>query len=82
MNDRSCKTAPVLTHLQRKSGSRPYLQNVHGAECGQRLPFTTTASGPNQTLTMPLGAAMRLLQSGRVYNRATDNLLAFLLRGM
>jgi len=40
------------------------------------------APGPNQTLTMPLGAAMWLLQSGRVYDRATDNLLAFLLRGM
>jgi len=39
-------------------------------------------NGPNQTLTTPLGAAMRLLLSGRAYDRATDNLLAFLLRGM
>jgi len=31
---------------------------------------------------MPLGAAMRLLQSGPVYDSATDSLLAFLLRGM
>ncbi|MFT7191386.1 MAG: hypothetical protein ACI9AQ_001956, partial [Dinoroseobacter sp.] len=38
--DLKAKGCPI-THA-----SRPYLQNVHGAACGQRLLFTTAANRP------------------------------------